>query len=260
MEERRLQMMLSSANGGACPECHISQGVNIITKNTAPTYPYSPAGERRYWMDQLVPDQYVLDFGDTYINTSTTCSITFNGNIIFGMSLDGSYYSDLIQTDIIEEYPEFSNKDLPRKIYFDMEGTEPMSTIFTRGGKKYPNIKRKRYTCISESCVLEHEREHYEKIYSSVQKREVHLLGVEEEVEFKNKWKAGKASYVERNQAMINDSDLCVFYYDENYKPQECKYTKRCFTTYQPKSGTVLAYNYAKQKKKEIINVFEILK
>ena len=85
--------------------------------------------------------------------------------------------------------------------------------IVTELKNKYPNIKRKRYTCISESCVLEHEREHYEKIFSSVQKKEVRLLGFEEEVEFKNKWKAGKASYVERNQAMINDSDLCVFYY-----------------------------------------------
>ena len=85
-------------------------------------------------------------------------------------------------------------------------------------------------------------------------------MGVEEEVEFKNKWKAGKASYVERNQAMINDSDLCVFYYDENYKVDERKYSKRSFTTYQPKSGTWLAYDYAKQKKKEIINVFSKLK
>ena len=108
--------------------------------------------------------------------------------------------------------------------------------------------------------MLEHEREHYEKIYSSIQKREVHLLGVEEEAEFKNKWKAGKASYVERNHAMINDSDLCVFYYDENYKVDERKYSKRSFTTYQPKSGTRLAYDYAKQKKKEIINVFNKLK
>ena len=59
---------------------------------------------------------------------------------------------------------------------------------------------------------------------------------------------------------MINDSDLCIFYFDENYQPQEHKYSKRCFTSYQSKSGTALAYNYAKQKKKEIINVFEILK
>ena len=133
-------------------------------------------------------------------------------------------------------------------------------SIVTEFKSKYSFIQRRCYTCKSESCILESEREHWENIYSSFHKREVHLLGVEEEVEFKNKWTAGKASYVERNQAMINDSDLCIFYYDENYKPQERKYTKRCFTTYQPKSGTALAYNYAKQKKKEIINVFEILK
>ena len=29
-----------------------------------------------------------------------------------------------------------------------------------------------------------------------------------------------KASYVERNQAMINNSNYCVFYYDENYQPK----------------------------------------
>ena len=133
-------------------------------------------------------------------------------------------------------------------------------SIVTELKSKYPFIQRRCYTCRSESCILESEREHWENIYSSFHKRKVHLLGVEEEVEFKNKWTAGKASYVERNQAMINDSDICIFYYDETYKPQERKHSKRCFTTYQPKSGTALAYNYAKKKKKEIINVFEILK
>ena len=132
--------------------------------------------------------------------------------------------------------------------------------IVTELKSKYPFIQRRCYTCKSESCILESEREHWENIYSSFHKREVHLLGVEEEVEFKNKWTAGKASYVERNQAMINDSDICIFYYNENYKPQERKYSKRCFSTYQPKSGTALAYSYAKQKKKLIINVFDILK
>lgn len=132
--------------------------------------------------------------------------------------------------------------------------------IITELKAKYLFIQRRCYTCKSESCILESEREHWEKVYSYFRKREVHLLGVEEEVEFKNKWTAGKASYVERNQAMINDSDLCIFYYDENYKPKERKYSKRCFASYQPKSGTSLAYNYAKQKKKEMINVFKILK
>ena len=31
--------------------------------------------------------------------------------------------------------------------------------------------------------------------------------------------KAGKASYVKRNQAMIHTSDFCVFYYNEQYEP-----------------------------------------
>ena len=84
-------------------------------------------------------------------------------------------------------------------------------SIVTELKSKYSFIQRRCYTCRSESCILESEREHWENIYSSFHKREVHLLGVEEEVEFKNKWTAGKASYVERNQAMINDSDICIF-------------------------------------------------
>ena len=67
--------------------------------------------------------------------------------------------------------------------------------------------------------------------------------------------KAGKASYVERNQEMINASDVCVFYYNAEYKPQKRKQTKPVLSTYQPKSGTRLAYLYAVKKKKQIINL-----
>lgn len=66
---------------------------------------------------------------------------------------------------------------------------------------------------------------------------------------------AGKASYVERNQIMINQSDYCVFYYDKNYLPPKRKNSRRDLTDYQPKSGTRLAYDYAVKKGKEIINV-----
>ncbi len=85
------------------------------------------------------------------------------------------------------------------------------------------------------------------------------MLGIEKEVEFKDKWITGKAGYVERNQAMINDSDICVFYYNKDYEPQMRKYSKRSISYYQPKSGTALAYKYAIQKKKKIFNVFDIL-
>lgn len=80
-------------------------------------------------------------------------------------------------------------------------------------------------------------------------------LCVEEEIEHKTKYTSGRVSYVERNQAIINDSDYCIFYYDEKYQPEMRKHSKRCVGYYQPKSGAALAHTYAKQKKKIIINV-----
>lgn len=59
---------------------------------------------------------------------------------------------------------------------------------------------------------------------------------------------AGKASYVERNQEMIDASDFCVVYYDPQYRPPKRKYSKRSIGEYQPKSGTALAYEYAHQR------------
>ena len=52
---------------------------------------------------------------------------------------------------------------------------------------------------------------------------------------------AGKASYVERNCEMINNSHFCTFYYDEQNAP-----TTR-------KSGTKIALDYAIKQKKKII-------
>ena len=69
--------------------------------------------------------------------------------------------------------------------------------------------------------------------------------------------KAGKASYVERNQEMINKSDFCIFFYDENYLPPRRRNSRRDLFDYQPKSGTGVAYDYAVKKKVKIINVFE---
>ena len=130
--------------------------------------------------------------------------------------------------------------------------------IVTELKEKYPTIKRIAYTCRNEACTLESERQKWEEIYSYFQKREVRLLGVEEECEHKTKYTAGRASYVERNQAMINDSDYCVFYYDDNYQPEMRKYSKRSVNYYQPNSGTKLAYAYAKQKRKIMINITQV--
>jgi len=47
---------------------------------------------------------------------------------------------------------------------------------------------------------------------------------------------AGRASYVERNQEMINHSKFCVAHYYENYLPPRRRNGKRDLFDYQPKS------------------------
>ena len=129
--------------------------------------------------------------------------------------------------------------------------------IVTELKVKFPNIRRIVYTCKSEACILESERQKWEEIFTQFEKKEIRLLGFDEEYEHKTKYISGRAGYVERNQAMINNSDYCVFYYDESYQPERRKLYKRSLSYYQPKSGTRLAFNYVKQKKKVIINILD---
>ena len=68
---------------------------------------------------------------------------------------------------------------------------------------------------------------------------------------------AGKAVYVERNCEMIDKSDICVIYFNDGYLPPRRKNSWRDLTDYQPKSGTGIAYKYAVQKKRTIINLAE---
>ena len=68
---------------------------------------------------------------------------------------------------------------------------------------------------------------------------------------------AGKLSYVKRNQAMICESDFCVFYYNKNYVPPKKVHNKRYINFITPTSGTALAFKYAKIKNKSIKNFFE---
>ncbi len=121
------------------------------------------------------------------------------------------------------------------------------------------NIKRIFYTSKSEFCVLEKERELLQKQFREISKVESEFMGFEEEYEHSKKYSAGKAGYVERNFAMIDDSDICVFYYNENYSPNLRQYAKRCLTLYRPTSGTRLAYEYACRKKKTVINIFKMI-
>ena len=70
--------------------------------------------------------------------------------------------------------------------------------------------------------------------------------------------RAGMASYVERNYEMIDNSDFCIVYYDKEYLPPTRKHNKRGLS-YQPRSGTSIAYAYALKKKLEIINILDLI-
>ena len=54
-----------------------------------------------------------------------------------------------------------------------------------------------------------------------------------------------KFSHIRRNQIMINRSDFCLFYFNNNYIPKT-----------KTQSGTKLAYEYATKKGKSVINIF----
>lgn len=100
-----------------------------------------------------------------------------------------------------------------------------------------------------------HYRTAYQEIDESVKK--YFIAGYEDSICPKGVASSGKAAYVERNQAMIRDSDICVFYYDEKYQPARRKQYKKALTDYQPKSGTQIAYDYAEKENKAIINLFK---
>ena len=113
----------------------------------------------------------------------------------------------------------------------------------------YPQIKRIMHTCRSEYACLKEEKEERERIARTVTKREIIYQDYDGEVQSDRVYNAGKASYVERNQEMIDVSDYCIFYYNLNYQPPRRKYSKRVEGDYQPKSGTTLAFEYVNRKK-----------
>ena len=127
--------------------------------------------------------------------------------------------------------------------------------VVTELKETFPEIKRVIYTAKSETCLLENEKEKYQALCLHLQELNHYLPCFEEEFEHKTKYSAGKASYVERNQALIDDSDYCIFYYQKNYVPISKKISNCSCYYYLPKSGTAIAYAYANKKKKTLINV-----
>lgn len=102
---------------------------------------------------------------------------------------------------------------------------------------EYPHVRRIYY------------RAGYAEIGESVKR--YFLAGYEDGVCPKGVAGSGKAAYVQRNRAMIRDSDFCVFYFDEQYRP------RRRASGDTPKSGTRVAFEYARKCGKTVINLCE---
>jgi len=115
--------------------------------------------------------------------------------------------------------------------------------VVTELKKEYPFIKRI------------YVRATYPKIEVAYEK---HLLEFYEETYFPQQIEnAGKSAYVERNREMIENSEYCIFYYNENYIPTSRRKTKHNVpVTLRRNSGTKIAYEYAVKKKKKIINLY----
>lgn len=123
--------------------------------------------------------------------------------------------------------------------------------------EKYPHIQRIMYPCRSEYVVKKGEKERLEKGLKELLKQEVTLQDYDGAVVLDRVMRAGKASYIERNQEMITASEYCVFYYNPQYQPPKRKYSKCDLVEYQAKSGTGLAFAYAKGKK-NLLGVFNL--
>ncbi len=126
--------------------------------------------------------------------------------------------------------------------------------IVTALQEQFPYLKRISYNAPHETAFTsKEERENCEKFFSQMTKREVHYADYEESVRSKKSLNANKNAYIMRNQEMIDNSDVCVFYYNKYYLPPKRQATNRFLPDYQPKSGTAIAYAYAVQKKKKSI-------
>jgi len=113
--------------------------------------------------------------------------------------------------------------------------------VVTKLKENYPHIKR---------IYVRAEFPYIDDIYKN------HLLEKYENTYFPEKLlNARDAAYVERNYEMIDTSNYCICFYDENYSPPKRKNQKNTLSTHQPKSGTKIAYDYAVKKNLVIKNI-----
>ena len=111
--------------------------------------------------------------------------------------------------------------------YFD----ELCHIVVTELKEKYPQIRRIAYLCKHESVCLVGAGTRLRGQIKEITGRDTYVPEYEEIKKSDRVNSAGRASYVERNQWMINESDLAIFCISEEEK--------------SVKSGTLLAYKFS---------------
>ncbi len=130
-------------------------------------------------------------------------------------------------------------------------------SVVTELQHKFPNLKRIKYNAPHEvTFTSKEDREKCEQLFTKFAHKEAHYADYEIAIDCEKSFRANKNAYIIRNQEMIDNSDVCVFYCRKNYLPPKRQQSKRQLCDYQPKSGTAIAFAYATQKKKQIVNLF----
>ena len=116
--------------------------------------------------------------------------------------------------------------------------------IVTELKGKYNNIERIGYLCATEIAFTKEEAINYQKyINKSISKgKHIKIYDQIQQLDFDS-----KNLYIDRNKKMIEDADICIFYYSEKNINPTNKFGNKT------NSGTKIALEYAKSKCKEII-------
>ena len=114
--------------------------------------------------------------------------------------------------------------------------------VVTELKEKYPHIQRIAYLCRHESGCLVGAGKDEQRRIKELTGRDVYVREFEDIKRSSRVNSAGRASYVERNYWMIDDSDVIIL------KLLKCHMNL-------DKKGTNLAYNYAKRKKKLLFTI-----
>ena len=113
-------------------------------------------------------------------------------------------------------------------------------TVVTALQETYPHIRRVAYLCRHEIECLVGAGMRLTKQIQEIVGKEVLVREYEEIKKSDIVNTAGKAAYVERNQWMIDESDISIFYLSDELTKQKGN------------SGTRLAYRYACRKGKQV--------